>query len=102
MIAGIAEAHGATPGQVVIRWHLQLGNVVIPKSVTPERIVENLDVFGFHLGDDDMAAIGPSTLASAAAPTRTCSSGRPAERGRLRHACRVWVGWTPNLTSAPR
>jgi 2,5-diketo-D-gluconate reductase A len=57
-IARIAEAHGRTPGQVVIRWHLQLGNVVIPKSVTPERIAQNFDVFGFELSDDDMAAIG--------------------------------------------
>ena len=40
-----------------MRWHLQLGNVVIPKSVTPERIDENLDVFDFDLDDDEMAAI---------------------------------------------
>ena len=56
-ITGIAEAHGKTPGQVVIRWHLQLGNVVIPKSVTPERIIENFDVFNFNLSTDQMAAI---------------------------------------------
>jgi 2,5-diketo-D-gluconate reductase A len=56
-IARIAEAHDRTPGQVVIRWHLQLGNVVIPKSVTPERIEQNFDVFGFELGDDEMADI---------------------------------------------
>jgi diketogulonate reductase-like aldo/keto reductase len=56
-IIEIAESHGKTPGQVVIRWHLQLGNVVIPKSVTPERIVENLDVFDFALTAADMAAI---------------------------------------------
>src|SRR3954467_8450832 len=56
-ITKIAEAHGVTPGQVVIRWHLQLGNVVIPKSVTPERIEQNFDVFGFELGDDEMASI---------------------------------------------
>jgi diketogulonate reductase-like aldo/keto reductase len=56
-ITEIAEAHGKTPGQVVIRWHLQLGNVVIPKSVTPERIVENFDVFDFVLTDDQMAAV---------------------------------------------
>jgi 2,5-diketo-D-gluconate reductase A len=56
-ITRIAEAHDRTPGQVVIRWHLQLGNVVIPKSVTPERIEQNFDVFGFELGDDEMAAI---------------------------------------------
>jgi 2,5-diketo-D-gluconate reductase A len=56
-ITRIAEAHDSTPGQVVIRWHLQLGNVVIPKSVTPERIAQNFDVFGFELSDDEMAAI---------------------------------------------
>jgi 2,5-diketo-D-gluconate reductase A len=57
VIARIAETHERTPGQVVIRWHLQLGNVVFPKSATPERIEENLDVFGFHLSDSEMAAI---------------------------------------------
>ena len=56
-ITAIAEAHGMTAGQVVIRWHLQLGNVVIPKSVTPERIEQNFDVFGFHLSEDQMASI---------------------------------------------
>jgi 2,5-diketo-D-gluconate reductase A len=57
-IVEIAERHGRTPAQVVIRWHLQLGNVVIPKSVTPERIRENIEVFDFELGDEEMAAIG--------------------------------------------
>jgi 2,5-diketo-D-gluconate reductase A len=57
-LAKIAAAHGRTPAQVVLRWHLQLGNVVIPKSVTPARIAENIDVFGFELTDADMAAIG--------------------------------------------
>jgi 2,5-diketo-D-gluconate reductase A len=56
-ITAIAEAHGKTPGQVVLRWHLQLGNVVIPKSVTPERIIENFDVFDFTLSVAQMAAI---------------------------------------------
>src|SRR3954447_13685184 len=56
-ITKIAETHGKTPGQVVIRWHLQLSNVVIPQSVTPERIEENFDVFDFELSSDEMSAI---------------------------------------------
>jgi 2,5-diketo-D-gluconate reductase A len=56
-IVAIADAHGKTPGQVVIRWHLQLGNVVIPKSVTPARIEENLDVFDFELSAAEMESI---------------------------------------------
>ena len=57
VITEIAQAQGKTPGQVVLRWHLQLGNVVIPKSVTPQRIEENLDVFGFELSDEEMEQI---------------------------------------------
>ena len=57
VIAGIAEAHARTPGQVVIRWHLQLGNVTIPKSVTPERIEENLAVFDFELDEEQMGEL---------------------------------------------
>jgi diketogulonate reductase-like aldo/keto reductase len=60
VIAEIARKHGRTPAQVVLRWHLQLGNVVIPKSATPSRIEENIDVFSFVLEDDDMT--GLSTL----------------------------------------
>jgi 2,5-diketo-D-gluconate reductase A len=57
VIVEIAEAHSRTSGQVVIRWHLQLGNVVIPKSVTPERIEQNFEVFDFELTDEEMQAI---------------------------------------------
>jgi 2,5-diketo-D-gluconate reductase A len=53
----LAAKYGRTAAQVVLRWHLQLGNVVIPKSKTPDRIAENIDVFGFQLDNDDMAAI---------------------------------------------
>ncbi|WP_116214664.1 aldo/keto reductase [Streptomyces olivoreticuli] len=56
-IARLAGKHGRTPAQIVLRWHLQLGNVVIPKSVTPSRIRENLDVFGFELDADDLRAV---------------------------------------------
>lgn len=56
-IVAIAGHHAKTPAQVVLRWHLQLGNVVIPKSVTPERIRENIEVFDFELGEDEMEAI---------------------------------------------
>jgi 2,5-diketo-D-gluconate reductase A len=54
-IAEIAESHGKTPAQAILRWHLQLGNVVIPKSVTPERIRENIELFDFELSDAEMA-----------------------------------------------
>jgi 2,5-diketo-D-gluconate reductase A len=56
-ITALAEKYGKTPAQIVIRWHLQLGNVVIPKSVTPARIKENIDVFDFELADDDVTSI---------------------------------------------
>ncbi len=56
-IGEIASAHGRTPAQVMLRWHLQQGRQVIPKSVTPSRIAENLDVLDFELTDDQLAAI---------------------------------------------
>jgi diketogulonate reductase-like aldo/keto reductase len=57
VVAKLAAKHGRTPAQVILRWHLQLGNVVIPKSVTPSRIAENFDVLGFELDADDLAVI---------------------------------------------
>ncbi|MFJ9545617.1 aldo/keto reductase [Streptomyces erythrochromogenes] len=56
-VTAIAGAHGRSAAQVVLRWHLQHGIVVIPKSVTPARIRENLDVFGFELDASEMAAL---------------------------------------------
>ncbi|MFF0739350.1 aldo/keto reductase [Streptomyces sp. NPDC004111] len=57
-ITSVAAAHGKSPAQVVLRWHLQTGNVVIPKSVTESRIRENLDVFDFALSEREIDAIG--------------------------------------------
>jgi 2,5-diketo-D-gluconate reductase A len=56
-VAGIADALGVAPGQVVLRWHTQLGALPIPKSASPERQRENLDVFGFTLDDTQMRAV---------------------------------------------
>jgi 2,5-diketo-D-gluconate reductase A len=56
-IAAVAARHDRTPAQVILRWHLQLGNVVIPKSVTPARMRENFDLFDFELSDDDLTEI---------------------------------------------
>ena len=56
-VAAAAEAHGVTPAQVVIRWHLQNGLIVFPKSNSRERIAQNFDVFGFELSADEIAAI---------------------------------------------
>jgi len=58
VIGAIAGKHGKSPAQIIIRWHLDSGLVVIPKSVTPRRIVENIDVFDFALDAADMSAIG--------------------------------------------
>jgi len=56
-VTSLADKHGRTPAQIVLRWHVQLGNVVIPKSVTPSRVKENAAIFDFTLDDDDMTAL---------------------------------------------
>ncbi|MFU8947404.1 aldo/keto reductase [Mycetocola zhadangensis] len=56
-IADVAAAHDVTPAQVVLRWHVQTGNIVIPKSTRRERMAENFDIFGFELSADEMNAI---------------------------------------------
>lgn len=57
VISRIGEKHGRSPAQVLIRWHLQNGLIVIPKSVNPDRIAQNIDVFDFELSDDDLRDI---------------------------------------------
>lgn len=56
-LLAIAEKHNKSPGQILIRYQIQIGNVVIPKSVTKERIVNNFDVFNFKLTEDDIKDI---------------------------------------------
>jgi 2,5-diketo-D-gluconate reductase A len=56
-IVAIAKAHDKTPAQVTLRWHIQLGNIIFPKSVTDYRIRENFDIFDFELTDEEMSAI---------------------------------------------
>lgn len=57
-LVGLAEKYGKTPAQIVLRWHIELGNIVFPKSVTPSRIAANIEVFDFELAPTDMATIG--------------------------------------------
>ncbi|WP_270888057.1 aldo/keto reductase [Pedococcus sp. 5OH_020] len=56
-VARAAAAHHVSPGQVILRWHLQLGSMPLPKSATPQRQQTNLDLFGFELSEDEMAAV---------------------------------------------
>ncbi|MFS0735187.1 aldo/keto reductase [Microbacterium sp. 1P10UB] len=57
VVRDVAAAHGVTPTQAVLRWHVQIGSTPIPKSADPARQRENADVFGFELSDDEVAAI---------------------------------------------
>ncbi|MEC3981402.1 aldo/keto reductase [Amycolatopsis sp. H20-H5] len=57
VVKGLADKHGKSAAQVVLRWHVQLGNIVFPKSVTPDRVKENIDIFDFELDADDLKAI---------------------------------------------
>jgi 2,5-diketo-D-gluconate reductase A len=99
VITQIADAHGRTPRTVVIRWHLQLGNVVIPKSVTPERIIENFNVFDFTIIDDEMAAIEALDAGTASDPTHTRSHGpeHPASRRPVKRRAGCWRLVSPSI-----
>lgn len=56
-LTSLAQQYGVTTAQIILRWHIQVGNVVIPKSVTPERIRKNFDLFRFKLSDTDLKSI---------------------------------------------
>jgi diketogulonate reductase-like aldo/keto reductase len=81
VIGDIAEAHGKTPAQVMLRWHLQQGRSVIPKSTKPQRIAENIDVFDFELSTEELAAIDALDTGQRGGPEpeaiRLESHGRP-------------------------
>jgi 2,5-diketo-D-gluconate reductase A len=66
-IGEIAARHGKSPAQAILRWHVQLGNIAIPKSETAERIRENIEIFDFELSDEEMAAVGGSHCPAASA-----------------------------------
>jgi diketogulonate reductase-like aldo/keto reductase len=80
-ITGIAEAHGKSPAQVMLRWGLQQGRSVIPKSTKPARIRENLDVFDFELTDADLAELDALETGKRGGPepeaVTLATSGRP-------------------------
>jgi 2,5-diketo-D-gluconate reductase A len=57
VITELAAGYERTPAQIVLRWHIQLGNIIIPKSVTPERVAENFDLFGFELAPKDVERV---------------------------------------------
>jgi diketogulonate reductase-like aldo/keto reductase len=81
VIGGIAQAHSKTPAQVMLRWHLQQGRSVIPKSTKPQRIAENIDVFDFELSTEELAAIDTLDTGQRGGPEPESitleSSGRP-------------------------
>ena len=77
----IADAHGKTPAQVVLRWHIQRGDIVFPKSVHRERLKSNFDIFDFSLDSDEMDAVTGLDRGESGrpAPTRTSSTTSPTD-----------------------
>ena len=75
-VAAVSENTGRTPAQVLIRWHIQLGNIGIPKSVNPTRIASNLDVFDFEPSAGDMASISSLDDGSRLGPNPRTFTGR--------------------------
>jgi 2,5-diketo-D-gluconate reductase A len=77
VIAALADRYAKSPAQIILRWHIQLGNVVIPKSVTPARIRENIDVFDFELSEDDMASVATLDTGNRIGPDPDGPDNRP-------------------------
>jgi len=75
-VTTVAERCGRTPAQVLIRWHIQLGNIVIPKSVNPSRIASNFDVFDFELSAKEMASISSLDDGTRLGPNPRTFTGR--------------------------
>ncbi len=76
-LQALAEQYGRTPAQLILRWHLQLGNIPLCKSVTPSRIRENLAIFDFRIDAEDMERIATLDGDPKGAPSRTLSAGLP-------------------------
>ena len=71
MLAEIARRHGRSPVQIILRWHIQQGVVAIPKSVTEDRVAQNIDVFDFELSAEDLEAIAGLEVPDGAGRTGT-------------------------------
>ncbi|MEI4747876.1 aldo/keto reductase [Rhodococcus erythropolis] len=76
-LQGLAEKYRKTPAQLILRWHIQLGNIPLPKSATPSRIRENLAVFDFRIDADDMGRITALDGDPNGAPSRTMGASLP-------------------------
>jgi 2,5-diketo-D-gluconate reductase A len=73
----LAKKYGKTPAQLILRWHIQLGNIVLAKSTTPSRIRENLEIFDFRIDADDMERIATLEGDPHGAPSRTMHASLP-------------------------
>ena len=82
-VTSIADKHGVTPAQVLLRWNVERGVVVIPKSVTPKRIAQNAEVFGFGLDDDDMRRMESLDANVTTTPSPWSDVGPAARRNKV-------------------
>ena len=82
-VTSIADKHGVTPAQVLLRWNVERGVVVIPKSVTPKRIAQNAEVFGFGLDDDDMRRMESLDADVTTTPSPWSDMGPAARRNKV-------------------